>query len=68
MLDVGAAVGYHTLLASRAVGAEGGVYAFEADPYAARSLRRNVEINHASNERVYELAAVERSPGRTRDD
>jgi FkbM family methyltransferase len=45
VLDVGAHIGYFTLLAARAVGATGRVYAFEPLPSNATQLRRNVEAN-----------------------
>jgi FkbM family methyltransferase len=61
VLDVGAALGWYTLLAARGVGADGEVVAFEADPYACRALRRNVAANGFGNARVYERAAADRS-------
>lgn len=45
VLDVGAHIGYFTLLAARAVGANGRVVAFEPLPSNAQLLRRNVEAN-----------------------
>jgi FkbM family methyltransferase len=44
-LDVGAHIGYYTLLAGRAVGSSGRVYAFECDPANYRFLRHNVALN-----------------------
>jgi FkbM family methyltransferase len=54
--DVGANVGFFTLLASRLVGAAGRVYAFEPIPETAWMLRRHVEMNHAENVQVVEAA------------
>jgi FkbM family methyltransferase len=62
VLDVGANVGYYALLASRRVGKEGAVYAFEPHPRTCASLKRNVARNSASNVRVLE-AAVSRTAG-----
>ncbi|HET6966351.1 MAG TPA: FkbM family methyltransferase [Acidimicrobiales bacterium] len=44
-VDVGANVGYFTLLGARLVGPEGLVVAVEAHPELARTLQRNVVIN-----------------------
>jgi FkbM family methyltransferase len=48
-LDVGAYVGYFTILASRLVGAQGRVYAFEPDTFAFEYLTRNIEANGCVN-------------------
>ncbi|HEX8070883.1 MAG TPA: FkbM family methyltransferase [Pyrinomonadaceae bacterium] len=44
-VDVGANIGYTTLVAARAVGETGQVYAFEPSPRAFQSLARNVRLN-----------------------
>ena len=49
MIDIGANVGYYSLLASRQVGASGRVYAFEASPSIFTELARNLAINNATN-------------------
>jgi FkbM family methyltransferase len=49
VVDGGANVGYYSVLASRAVGASGRVFAFEADPTNFGYLVRNLELNHCSN-------------------
>jgi len=43
--DVGANIGYITLLLAKLVGPQGKVYAFEALPDNVERLRRNVELN-----------------------
>jgi FkbM family methyltransferase len=43
--DVGANIGYVTLILGKLVGARGKVYAFEALPDNVERLRRNVELN-----------------------
>jgi FkbM family methyltransferase len=48
-LDIGAYVGYFTVLASGWVGATGRVYAFEPDTLAYGFLLRNIEANDCGN-------------------
>jgi FkbM family methyltransferase len=55
-VDVGAHIGYYTLLASRLVGASGHVYAFEPSPVNYRALRANLELNGVDNVTAYEVA------------
>ena len=57
VLDVGANVGYYTLLASRLVGPEGRVYAVEPSASIRARLARNLEMNRAANVRVLPYAA-----------
>ena len=61
-VDVGAHVGYYTLLASGIVGSGGRVYAFEPDPGNLAFLRRNVRNNQCQNV-VVEHKAVTASSG-----
>lgn len=49
ILDIGANIGYYTLIMARAVGETGKVYAFEPDPSNFALLKRNVEINGYNN-------------------
>jgi FkbM family methyltransferase len=56
-VDVGANVGYFTLLASRLVGPEGHVYALEPEPQAYEALCSNLELNAVSNVTALALAA-----------
>jgi FkbM family methyltransferase len=62
VVDVGANIGYYTLLFARAVGASGRVYAFEPEPNNFAILRTNVEGNGYRNV-VLENAAVSDSSG-----
>lgn len=45
VVDVGAYVGYFTLLAAREVGSEGRVLAFEPNPESRALLERNIDLN-----------------------
>jgi FkbM family methyltransferase len=54
VIDVGAHVGEWTLLFSELVGRSGRVVAFEPDPVARASLKRNLTLNGVSNVSVEE--------------
>jgi FkbM family methyltransferase len=56
-LDVGAHVGYYTLLAAKLVGPPGHVYAFEASPTTYRSLEANLARNRVANVTPANVAA-----------
>src|SRR5216684_3187276 len=58
-IDVGAHVGYFTLLASRSVGAGGQVLSIEPNPFALDQLRQNVERNDLHNVLVEHTACGE---------
>jgi FkbM family methyltransferase len=60
VVDVGAHVGYFTLLFARIVGDGGRVFAFEPEPTNARLLRRNLRLNAYSNVEVIEAAVSDR--------
>jgi len=49
VIDMGANVGFYTLLAARLVGEHGRVYSFEPDPKTNSLLKRNVELNQYHN-------------------
>lgn len=69
VFDVGANIGYYSLLLSRLVGPEGRVYAFEPNPLARARLEDHVALNSASNIEVTALALGERlGEGRFRFD
>jgi len=59
--DVGANIGFFSLLAARMVGQEGHVVAFEADPEVAQRLREHVERNHFSTISVEQKAVWSKS-------
>lgn len=49
VLDIGANIGYYTLIAARLVGNSGRVYAIEPESENLSILRRNVELNDYGN-------------------
>jgi FkbM family methyltransferase len=49
MIDVGANIGYFTILGSRAVGVRGRVVAFEPMPHVRERLDRNIALNRLTN-------------------
>lgn len=49
IVDIGANIGYYTLIFARLVGSKGKVYAFEPDPTNFELLRANVEANGYQN-------------------
>lgn len=59
--DVGANVGFFSLLATRCVGPDGAVYAFEPVNENAAAIRRNVRLNGLRNVSVFEVAVEEQS-------
>lgn len=54
--DVGANIGFFTILCSRLVGPQGKVYAFEPIPQNIATLRHNIELNGLANVVVIEKA------------
>jgi FkbM family methyltransferase len=54
--DVGANVGFFTLLGSRIVGPEGRVVAFDPVPSCARAVARNIELNGMSQAEIRAVA------------
>ena len=59
-VDVGANIGYFSLLASALVGASGKVVAIEASPDTFVKLTRNLASNSAANVRAVNIAASDR--------
>ena len=56
VLDLGANIGYYTVLFSRLVGATGRVLAFEPDPTNFSILTANLRLNHCENVSAFNLA------------
>lgn len=65
MYDIGANVGYYTLLASHRVGPSGRVVAFEPLPANVRLVERHLRLNRVRNVSVHEVAVSDRE-GRAR--
>jgi FkbM family methyltransferase len=61
IVDVGAHIGYYTLLAARLTGNTGKVFAFEPDPYNFAILKRNVSINGYRNVILEQKAVLDQS-------
>lgn len=60
-IDVGANVGYYSLLAARIVGKSGRVFAVEPSPTIFSTLRNNVYLNMADNILLHNCAASDRA-------
>lgn len=56
ILDIGANIGYYTLLFARAVGPNGHVFAFEPDPSNLQLLQRNISNNGYGNVTICPVA------------
>lgn len=60
VIDVGANIGLHTLVAAQKVGRTGRVHAIEPDPITADLLRRNLAVNNLyPSVTIHEAACVE---------
>ena len=64
-LDIGAGIGYHTVICSKIVGENGMVIAFEPDPDYFKFLQDNVSQNRCLNVLAYQKA-VSNKTGKTR--
>lgn len=56
VLDIGAHVGFYSLLAARLVGESGRVFAFEPFEANVAYLKRHIQVNHLENIEVMEYA------------
>jgi FkbM family methyltransferase len=59
VVDIGANIGYYSLLLSRCVGVQGRVDAFEPEPLNLALLHANLQINGCSNVVVHPLALAD---------
>ena len=60
-LEIGANIGWHTLLLSRLVGISGAVHAIEPNPSVLIDLREHIAMNRANNVTVWPIAVSDRS-------
>ena len=65
VLDLGANVGYYSLLASRLTGKTGKVFAFEPEPRNYRILQRNIELNNYTNIYAFQKAVSDENTSLT---
>ncbi|MDA4122234.1 MAG: FkbM family methyltransferase [Thaumarchaeota archaeon] len=65
-VDVGANIGYFTLLMRKAVGRTGHIYAFEPDPRNLGKIRKSVKLNGFGGNVTLEQDAVADTSGRLR--
>lgn len=63
VVDVGANIGYYSIIFSKLVGAQGKVYAFEPDPVNFSILKKNIELNKCTNV-VLEQKALSNKTGK----
>ena len=61
VVDVGASIGYYSLILARAVGKEGHVFAFEPRPERFELLQKNVEINGYDNITIEQMAVLDQN-------
>lgn len=61
VLDIGANLGYYTVLFSKLVGPSGEVFAFEPDATNYRVLSENIKLNNCDNVTALNLALSDRS-------
>ncbi|MBI4981597.1 MAG: FkbM family methyltransferase [Candidatus Omnitrophica bacterium] len=60
-LDIGANIGYYTLLFAKLAGNQGRVFAFEPEPNNFQLLKKNIEYNNYSSVTLEPLAVSDRS-------
>ena len=60
VLDIGANIGYYTLLFAKLVGPTGKVFAFEPEPKNFKLLKKNVEENNYKNTQFFQNAVSDK--------
>jgi len=61
VVDIGANIGYFTLLAAKLVGSKGRVYAFEPEPRNFGFLKKNIELNGYTNVFAFQKAISDKA-------
>lgn len=64
-IDIGAHIGYYTLLFAKLVGPSGKVYSFEPEIHNFKLLKQNIEANKFDNIHVYKKAVASKKSYRT---
>ncbi|NEN92482.1 MAG: FkbM family methyltransferase [Okeania sp. SIO3H1] len=57
LLDIGAHIGYYSVLAAKIVGIEGKVFAFEPELSNYQKILENISLNNLNNISLFNLAA-----------
>jgi len=65
VVDLGANIGYFSLLAARLVGPGGKVFSFEPEPKNFKYLKKNIKINNYTQVKAYQKAVSNRN-GKTK--
>jgi len=65
VVDLGANVGYFTLLAAKLVGPKGKVFSFEPEPKNYNYLEQNIELNNYNNVQSFQKAVSDKN-GKTK--
>jgi len=55
-IDIGAHIGYYSVLAAKIVGSEGKVFAFEPELSNYQKILENINLNHLNNIKLFNLA------------
>jgi len=66
VVDIGANIGYFTLLSAKLVGKKGRVFAFEPEPKNYNYLLKNIELNNIGNTVLATQKAVSDKTGKTK--
>lgn len=56
VINIGAHIGYYTLLAARQVGSQGKIYSFEPFPDTVKVLEKNISSNGYENVEIFQMA------------
>lgn len=59
VVDIGANIGYYTLIAAKKISKDGKVFAFEPEPYNFSILEKNIKLNRFNNIKAIKMAVSE---------